>query len=201
MTDWRRPPGGDDLWLPIGLAVLVVGGALAGAAYLFEQGGKELQAAAVKTSAPATSAPAQVAPSAAPAAPPASAALPPTGAVFRCQVGGRVEYRDEPCERGGRQVDVAVSSGVRLADPRVVARSASPVVEHASAAPAAQPVVTAQAPAPASRAICDAIAQQIANLDAAARQPQAASTQDFIRAQLAAAKTRWADLKCHSPIE
>ena len=191
----------DAPWLPIGLAVLVVGGALAGAAYLFEQGGKELQAAAVKTSAPAKSAPVQAAPSAAPVAPPTSGVTPPSGAVFRCQAGGRVEYRDAPCERGGRQVDVTVSSGVRLADQRAVAHSVPPSYVQPSAESTPEPTVTAQAPAPANRAICDAIAQQIANLDADARQPQSAYSQDRIRVQLAAAKARWADLKCHSPIE
>jgi hypothetical protein len=197
VTDWRRPPGGDDVWLPIGLAVLVVGGALAGAAYLFEQGGKELHAAAVKASAPAKPAPVQAAPSAAPAAPPVSAVTPPSGAVFRCLVGGRVEYRDAPCERGGRQVDVAASSGVRLADPRAVAVA----VAAPSPAAAEESAVTTAVPVARNRAECDALARQIAGIQASARQPHSPTYQDYLRDQLAKAKSGWAELKCHGPIE
>ena len=105
------------------------------------------------------------APAPATAAPSPSASFAPSGpAIYRCKVKGAVVYSDEPCGEGAKVVDVQPTRGYET--PRS-SMKAAPSADAKSATPAPQASPSADGSPVAE---CRLLEEQIASIDAAARQ-------------------------------
>ena len=117
------------------------------------------------------------------------------GTIYRCRQAGQTVYSDVPC--GGAAstvVDVQPSSGFQP-PPRSYQSSAPRPAQRPEVTPTVNPP---EASAAAPQAMeCAAIDQQIAAIDAEARQPLSIPHQDYLRKQRAALVDQRYALKCH----
>ena len=127
---------------------------------------------------------------------PAPVRAPSEVAVFKCKRDGKVSYGDAPADcPGGQGAWISV-------DPRPLpAPAPRPQPRVAEAAPATRaeaPAVVVAAPPPVDvrRIECQALEQEIASIDAAARHPQGPQTQDALRARREKARSRQFALHC-----
>ena len=106
------------------------------------------------------------------------------GAIFRCEVQGKVVYSDQPCGPGGRAVDVLPSQGYEAPQRKPQAAPTAPVEPAPAPAPVAAPAGQASTPDPEAqrKQRCELIEQDIQDNEAAARQPQIGSRQDALTA-------------------
>ena len=125
----------------------------------------------------------------------AGGADPQVTTVTRCVAGGRTTFTDGACAPGAEAGQLQVQRTLNLADgaPHL------PRAQLPRAAPAVHPPVVAQA-APAAqpdrRSECLALAAQIEQLDAQARQPQSGQMQDWITQRRHVVRNRQFHLRC-----
>ena len=136
-----------------------------------------------------------------PAAPPDRPAAPlpnpPAAAqtISKCVLKGKTTYSDGPCPEGANAQRLAVHPDENLMQATVSASAQPPTNAVATQAPT--PAIV-QAPQPAVDALvtCRQLERRIEELDALARQPQLAQTQDRITAEKREARDRQFRLKC-----
>ena len=217
--DWRDPaaawPSQDTLWT-VKWALIVVG-LVGGSALARHWWGQEEANEVVSSPAwQAVGAPKAVEPSvvqAAPAAQPVVRAqgevapeqLPSaTPEVSKCVVNGRVTYGEVDC-RNGTQMTVSIRPGPSMDEQRAAQSHAQTMMEQASEIDRAaaweswrrgQSVTNAAPTNLARTSECAALDRVIEAYDAQARQPQPPSTQDWIKEQRAAARSRQFALHC-----
>jgi len=135
--------------------------------------------------------PAVSAPTPATAAPSPSASSAPSGpAIYRCKVKGAVVYSDEPCGEGAKIVDVQPTRG--YGTPRSSTKAApSADAKSATQAPQALP------PVDGSHATeCRLLEDQIASIDAAARQGGTTSNVEDLKERRRKLVDRKYELRC-----
>jgi hypothetical protein len=116
-------------------------------------------------------------------------------AVYRCKQAGRTVYSDVPCDGARSQVvEVRPSSGFQP-PARSYQSSAPRPVQQPDLTPPQNPPDANAAPARAMQ--CTLIDQQIAAIDAEARQPLSIPRQDQLRKQRAALVDQRYALNCH----
>lgn len=186
---------------PLVLAVLVVG-LLAALALLLSQGWFRADDSARRG--PPDPAAGRVSP-AAPSVPlppssavPASSPQPRIERITKCvNSAGAASYSDGPCPAGLRSATVELRPDSNLADgmsPQAREASSQQNREAAQARAAHERRVAMQVDGAVSA--CASLEAEIAWLDAAARQPQSAGTQDDLRARRKQARDRQFALRC-----
>jgi len=136
-------------------------------------------------------------PTAPPDRPTAPLRNPPAAAqtISKCVLKGKTTYSDGPCPEGAKAQHLAVHPDENLMQAPVSASAQPPTNAVATQAPT--PVIV-QAPQPAVDVLvtCRQLERRIEELDALARQPQLAQTQDWITAEKREARDRQFRLKC-----
>ncbi len=135
-----------------------------------------------------------------PPAPPAAARAETYGISKCISRAGRAAYTDGPCPEGSRASTVWVQPDVNLTD------GLSAEAREAAARSNADIAIQQQQQQPYERRVasnvdntlseCAGLEARIASLDAAARQPQAGQTQDWLRDERKRARDRQFSLRC-----
>lgn len=130
-----------------------------------------------------------------PRAPPMTRSDPARPTIMKCIENGRVTYGDGACN--GELVEVPIDTGNNVIKPdrQTLEYTARPRQPEPPPAPAAT-ISRGAPPTRTSPTECQAIDAQIAAIDAQARQPQSAQTQDYLKDQRAKLRSRQNDLRC-----
>ena len=122
--------------------------------------------------------------------------------LYRCTVKGKTIYQDAPCKDGGKVIDTDAREPIRGYDTdtvdgrslyilRTVPRGTAQ--NYAAPAPSYAPENTQQI---AEQQECAELKSRADLLRSQARQPQSASTQDYLRNQLRGVEERMFALRC-----
>lgn len=124
---------------------------------------------------------------------------PGSNAVMKCTAQGRTSYSDDPCPPGATATPVRIQPGLNIAAPVLApqpAPSAPPVVVAATQPPQVQLAVAAPPDRSTVRNLCQVLDDEIKHIDAMAKQPQSAETQDNLAARRKRARDEQFRIKC-----
>jgi len=174
------------------LVLLTLAGAYAGYQWFLKSATPAAIETTKRTQLAAQPMPSSTAFKAAPA--PAVAAQPDARVVTKCVADGRTSYGDLDCAPGVATTEFATRSNLNLVaglKPEQIAAAQRMYAQAIGTTNLAQ--VNA---APSNAAECQALNETIARLDAMARQPQSAQTQDWIRSERKKARDRQFQIQC-----
>lgn len=122
---------------------------------------------------------------------------PGDGAVMKCTAQGRISYSDSPCPPGASATPVRIQAGLNIADAVPMPQpKAPPVVVAAAQPPQMQLAVAAPPDRTAVKYLCQALEDEVKYIDALARQPQSAGTQDELAARRKKARDEQFRIRC-----
>jgi len=129
-----------------------------------------------------------------PALAPALTAQPEARIITKCVANGKTSYGDNDCGPGAATTELVARSNLNLVaglKPEQIA--AAQRMDEQARSPTNLAQVNA---APSNPAKCQALDETIARLDAMAKQPQSAQTQDWIRSERKKARDRQFQIQC-----